>query len=85
MMGLIGWSVTVPSLLGLALGLWLDHRHPGAHAWTLALFVVGLTLGCFNAWRWVATEDRAVHRMPNKCVDDAHKDGGRDGDDDVCN
>lgn len=39
MMGLIGWSVTVPALLGLALGMWLDQRYPSAHAWTLALFM----------------------------------------------
>lgn len=60
MMGLIGWSVVVPTLLGAALGLWLDSRHPGAHAWTLALLVAGLTLGCWNAWQWVAKEDRAI-------------------------
>jgi predicted F0F1-ATPase subunit len=24
MMGLIGWSVAIPTLLGAALGLWLD-------------------------------------------------------------
>ena len=29
MMGLIGWSVVVPTLLGAALGIWLDNRHPG--------------------------------------------------------
>ena len=29
MMGLIGWSVVVPTLLGAALGIWLDKRHPG--------------------------------------------------------
>jgi ATP synthase protein I len=34
MMGLIGWSVTVPTLLGAALGIWLDQHHPGRHAWT---------------------------------------------------
>jgi ATP synthase protein I len=42
MMGLIGWSVAIPTLLGAALGLWLDSRHPGSHSWTLALLVVGL-------------------------------------------
>ncbi len=29
MMGLIGWSVVVPTLLGAALGIWLDKHHPG--------------------------------------------------------
>jgi ATP synthase protein I len=64
MMGIIGWSVAVPTLLGAALGLWLDSRHPGTHSWTLALLVAGLTLGCLNAWHWVAKEDRAMHREP---------------------
>ena len=60
MMGLVGWSVVVPTLLGAALGLWLDSRHPGGRAWTLALLVAGLTLGCWNAWQWMAKEDRAI-------------------------
>lgn len=60
MMGLIGWSVAIPTLLGAALGHWLDTRHPGRHAWTLALLVAGLVIGCFNAWHWVAKEDRAM-------------------------
>ena len=60
MMGLIGWSVVVPTLLGAALGLWLDEHHPGKQSWTLALLVAGLTLGCFTAWHWVAKEDKAM-------------------------
>ena len=60
MMGLVGWSVVVPTLLGAALGLWLDTHHPGTHAWTLALLVAGLALGCANAWHWVAKEDQAM-------------------------
>lgn len=61
MMGLIGWSVVVPTLAGAALGLWLDSRHPGEHPWTLALLVAGLVLGCLNAWHWVAQQDRAIN------------------------
>ena len=60
MMGLIGWSVVVPTLLGAALGLWLDKHHPGPHSWTLALLVAGLAIGCLNAWHWVAQEDKAI-------------------------
>jgi ATP synthase protein I len=60
MMGLIGWSVVVPTLLGAALGLWLDEAYPGPRSWTLALLVAGLMLGCFNAWHWVSKEDRAM-------------------------
>ena len=60
MMGLIGWSVAVPTLLGAALGMWLDHHHPGKHAWTLALLAAGLAVGCLNAWHWVAKEDQEI-------------------------
>lgn len=60
MMGLIGWSVVIPTLLGAALGHWLDEKYPGKHGWTLALLVVGLTLGCLNAWHWVTKEDKAI-------------------------
>ncbi|MEO8182315.1 MAG: AtpZ/AtpI family protein [Deltaproteobacteria bacterium] len=60
MMGLIGWSVVVPTLLGAGLGLWLDKQHPGKHAWALALLVAGLMIGCLNAWHWVAKEEQAM-------------------------
>ncbi|MDB5294403.1 MAG: synthase subunit [Phycisphaerales bacterium] len=60
MMGLVGWSVVVPTLLGAALGTWLDSHHAGRHAWTLALLVAGLCVGCVNAWYWVAREAAAV-------------------------
>lgn len=60
MMGLIGWSVAIPTLLGAALGLWLDRRDPGGRSWTLALLVAGLTIGCLNAWHWVSREDKAM-------------------------
>ena len=60
MMGLIGWSVVVPTLLGAALGIWLDNRHPGSYSWTLMLLVIGLVIGCVNAWHWVAKEDKEM-------------------------
>ena len=60
MMGLIGWSVVIPALLGAALGMWLDKHYPGKHVWTLALLMAGLAIGCFNAWRWVVKEDKEM-------------------------
>lgn len=62
MMGLVGWSVAVPTLLGAALGIWLDKRYPGIHSWTLTLLIIGLTIGCLNAWHWVAREDREIQQ-----------------------
>jgi ATP synthase protein I len=63
MMGLIGWSVAVPTLLGAALGIWLDKHYPGSHSWTLMLLTIGLCLGCFNAWHWIAKEDREIREQ----------------------
>ena len=63
MMGLIGWSVAIPTLLGAALGIWLDEHYPGDRSWTLALLVVGPIIGCFNAWHWVAKEDKAMREQ----------------------
>ena len=60
MMGLVGWSVAIPTLLGAALGVWLDKRYPGSHSWTLMLLIIGLAIGCLNAWHWVAREDKAM-------------------------
>ena len=60
MMGLVGWSVAIPTLLGAGLGLWLDRRYPDGRSWTLALLVAGLVIGCMNAWHWVVREDKAM-------------------------
>lgn len=48
--GLVGWSVVVPTLVGAALGTWIDRRWPSRFSWTLTLLVIGLVLGCTNAW-----------------------------------
>lgn len=61
LMGIIGWSVVVPTLLGTALGLWLDKHYPGQHAWTLALLMAGLITGCWIAWFWLDKESRSIH------------------------
>ena len=60
MMGLIGWSVVLPTLLGAALGIWLDNHRPGSHSWTLMLLIIGLAIGCLNAWHWVDKEDKEM-------------------------
>ena len=58
MFGLVGWSIVVPTLLGVALGMWLDRRFPSRYSWTLTLLVCGLILGCLNAWHWISSEDK---------------------------
>jgi ATP synthase protein I len=60
MSGLIGWSVTVPTLLGAGLGLWIDKHYPNRFSWTLMLLLFGLFIGCLNAWHWVDSEYKAM-------------------------
>lgn len=58
MFGLVGWSVAIPTLLGIATGVWLDRRWPGQASWTLTFLLIGVALGCLNAWYWVKQESR---------------------------
>jgi ATP synthase protein I len=56
MLGLIGWSVAIPTVIGIAIGIWIDKTWPGRYSWTLMSLLVGLILGCLNAWFWVKRE-----------------------------
>lgn len=56
MFGLVGWSVAVPALLLLGLGIWIDRTWVSDYSWTLMLLVLGVALGCLNAWYWVKKE-----------------------------
>lgn len=58
--GMVGWSIVVPTLAGVALGVWIDRTWPGRFSWTLMLIAAGLGIGCWNAWRWISLEQRAI-------------------------
>jgi ATP synthase protein I len=58
MFGLIGWSVAIPTLIGVAVGMWIDTTWPSRFSWTLMLLFIGVILGCVNAWHWVKRESR---------------------------
>lgn len=60
--GVIGWAVAVPTVLLTFLGIWLDVRYPTRFSWTLTLLVLGLALGCFNAWYWLNRERGDIMR-----------------------
>ncbi len=62
MMGMIGWSVAIPSLLGAALGVWLDKTYPQSFSWTLSCLIAGLVTGSVIAWYWVSKEDKEMHK-----------------------
>jgi len=58
MFGLVGWSVTIPTLLGVALGVWADKTWKSSYSWTLMGLLIGVILGCLQAWYWLKQESR---------------------------
>lgn len=58
MFGLVGWTIAVTTLLGVAAGIWIDRTWPGPYSWTLTLLFLGLLVGCLNAWYWIKREGR---------------------------
>lgn len=58
MFGMVGWSVAIPALLGIGLGVWLDSHIESKYSWTLMLLFIGVALGCFNAWYWISKESQ---------------------------
>jgi len=56
-LGVVGWSVAMPTLIGVAAGMWIDYRWPSRFSWTLTLLLSGLLIGCVSAWMRVK-EDR---------------------------
>lgn len=54
--GIIGWSVAVPTLVGIAVGVWLDRRNGSDFSWTLVLLAAGLLVGIITAWYWGGRE-----------------------------
>ncbi len=66
MSGLIGWTVALPTLIGAAAGVWVDSRYPSKYSWSLMLLLVGLIVGCLNAWHWVNSEYKEMQEDPDE-------------------
>jgi ATP synthase protein I len=61
MMGIVGWTIAVPTLVGTAFGIWLDKKYPESLSWTLSFLILGLLVGCLIAWRWVLKEHKEMN------------------------
>ncbi len=51
--GALGWTIVVPTLVGVFLGRWIDQHFGTGIFWTGPLLLVGLGLGCWSAWQWM--------------------------------
>ncbi|HZK97190.1 MAG TPA: AtpZ/AtpI family protein [Prolixibacteraceae bacterium] len=62
MMGIVGWTIVVPTLLGALFGIWLDRKYPETFSWTLTLLILGLVAGCMIAWNWIIKEHKEMNQ-----------------------
>ncbi len=60
--GLVGWSVAMPMVLGIFLGLWLDGLAHTSGLWTLVCLVAGLAAGLVNAWLWIKRQGNNIKK-----------------------
>ena len=51
--GVLGWTIVLPTLLAMFAGRWLDQRLGTGIFWTGPLLLLGLAAGCWAAWRWM--------------------------------
>lgn len=56
MIGALGWTIIIPTLIGIFVGRWLDRAFHSGIFWTLGLLVLGLAAGCTFAWRRMHNE-----------------------------
>ncbi len=56
MFGVVGWTIAITTIIGVALGVWIDRIWPSSYSWTLTLLFIGLIVGCLNAWYWIKKE-----------------------------
>ena len=54
--GVLGWIIVVPMLIGLFAGRWLDQTFNSGLFCTAPLLMLGLALGCLSAWKWMQSE-----------------------------
>jgi ATP synthase protein I len=51
--GVLGWIIVAPALIGLFIGRWLDHQFGSGIFWSAPLLLVGVVIGCWSGWRWM--------------------------------
>lgn len=51
--GVLGWTIIVPTLLCLFLGRWLDRTLGTGIFFSAPLLMAGAAVGFWSAWRWM--------------------------------
>jgi ATP synthase protein I len=56
--GILGWTIVLPTLLCLALGRWLDRLAGTRVFFSAPLLMIGAAIGLWSAWRWMHRQQR---------------------------
>jgi ATP synthase protein I len=56
--GILGWTIVVPALLGLAMGHWLDRHFNTGVFFSAPLLMAGAAVGLWSAWKWMHRQTR---------------------------
>ena len=56
MFGLVGWSVAIPVVIGVVVGIWIDRTWKPRFSCTLTCLFIGVVVGCSIAWYWIKQE-----------------------------
>ena len=51
--GVLGWIIVAPTLVGLFIGRWIDRAFGTGIFWSAPLLLIGVVIGCWSAWRWM--------------------------------
>jgi ATP synthase protein I len=59
--GILGWAIVLPTLMGLALGHWLDRTFGTRVFFSAPLLMIGAMIGFWSAWKWMHRQHRGHH------------------------
>jgi ATP synthase protein I len=51
--GVLGWIIVGPMLMGVFAGRWLDRMFNSGLFYTAPLLMLGAVIGCWSAWKWM--------------------------------
>ena len=51
--GILGWTIVVPTLIGLFLGRWLDRALATNIQFSATFLMLGAVIGFWSAWKWM--------------------------------
>ncbi|MBS1164551.1 MAG: F0F1-ATPase subunit family protein [Proteobacteria bacterium] len=51
--GVLGWTIVVPMLIGVAIGRWLDRTLGTGVFFSAPLIMIGAAIGFWSAWKWM--------------------------------